>query len=149
MPVTGTYGLLAEFETADELIVACRQTREAGYTVAEAYSPYPLPEAAEALGRRKTGVAFTTFLGGLVGGAAAFFMQYWAAAIDYPINVGGRPLNSWPSWIPITFELTVLTASFSAFWTLSTTKCGICPLIWPASSMNRASMPACLVFHDR
>ena len=115
MPVTGAYGLLAEFESADALIAAAGQVRAAGYTHAEAFSPYPLREAAVALGRRRTGVAFTTLLGGLVGGTAAFFMQYWVAVLDYPINVGGRPLNSWPSWIPITFELTVLTAAFSAF----------------------------------
>ena len=118
MPVTGIYGLLAEFESADELIAAAERVHAAGYTHAEAYSPYPLPEAAAALGRRRTGVAFPTFVGGLVGGAAAFVMMYWVAVVDYPINVGGRPLNSWPAWIPITFELTVLTAAFSAFFGL-------------------------------
>lgn len=115
MPVNGTYGLLAEFDTAADLIAAIRDAREAGYTRVEAFSPYPLPEAAAALGGRRTGMGFLVLLGGILGAAAGFFMQYWVAVLGYPVNVGGRPLNSWPVFIPITFELTVLTAAFAGF----------------------------------
>ena len=112
---TTPYGLLAEFDSADALIAAAGRVREQGYRRVEAFSPYPLPEAAEALGYRKSGIAGLVLAGGVIGGIAAFFMQYWIAVIDYPINVGGRPLNSWPIFIPITFELTVLTASMAGF----------------------------------
>ena len=115
MPVTGSYGLLAEFDSADALIAAARKVREAGYTRTEAFSPYPLHEAAEALGYRRSGVAFLVFVGGLVGGVGGVFMLWWINVLGYPLNVGGKPLNSWPMWIPITFELTVLTAGLSAF----------------------------------
>jgi hypothetical protein len=115
MPLIATHGLLAEFATAEELIAAAERVHEAGYTRVEAFAPYPLPEAAKALGYRRSGVAFLVFIGGLVGGSAAFFMLYWTQAIAYPLNVGGRPPNSWPMFIPITFELTVLIAAFAAF----------------------------------
>jgi hypothetical protein len=115
VPVTRTYGLLAEFPSADALTAAARQVREAGYTRVEAFAPYPLPEAAAALGCRRSGVPFLVLLGGAVGGAAAYLMLYWVEAVAYPLNVGGRPLNSWPMYIPITFELAVLTAGLSAF----------------------------------
>ena len=118
MPMTDVYGLVAEFETSDELIEAARQTHDAGYRHVEAFSPYPLKEAAAAIGHRRTGIPFVVFLGGLVGACGGFFMMYWISVINYPINVGGRPLNSWPSFIPITFELTVLTAAFSSFFAL-------------------------------
>jgi hypothetical protein len=115
MPVTRLYGLLAEFDSADALIAAAKKTRAAGYTHIEAFSPYPLPEAAEALGCRRSGVQFLVLLGGVLGGSAAFFMLYWVSAAAWPLNIGGRPPNSWPMFIPITFELTVLTASLAAF----------------------------------
>jgi hypothetical protein len=115
VPVTpAPYGMLAQFETADDLIAACERARRSGLRRVEAYSPYPLPEAAEALGHRRSGVPGLVFSGGLIGGIAAFLMLYWTSAVDYPLNVGGRPLNSWPAFIPITFELTILTASLAA-----------------------------------
>ena len=106
-------GMLAEFSTADALIEAAAGARREGFVRVEGYSPYPLPEAAEALGHRRSGVPALVFTGGAVGGAAAFFMLYWTSAIDYPLDVGGRPLNSWPLFIPITFELTILTAALT------------------------------------
>lgn len=116
MPVTnGTYGLLAEFATADELVAAIEAARAKGYRRLEAFSPYPLPEAAHALGCHRNGVAFLVLLGGLVGAASGFFMLYWICVYGYPLNAGGRPLNSWPVFIPITFELGILTAGFLAF----------------------------------
>lgn len=110
-----THGLLAEFGSADALIAAARAVRAAGYTRVEAFAPYPLPEAAAALGYRRSGVAFLVLLGGVVGGAAAYLMQYWVSTEGYRLNVGGRPPNSWPMFVPITFELTVLTAALAAF----------------------------------
>lgn len=115
MPVNGVYGLLAAFDSAEALTAAAREVRAAGYTRVEAFAPYPLPDAAEALGYHRSGVAFLVLLGGVVGGAAAFVMLYWIAAVAYPLNVGGKPPNSWPMWVPITFELTVLTAALAAF----------------------------------
>ena len=115
MPLNGTYGLLAEFASADALVAAARRRTRRATVTSRRSRHYPLPEAAEALGYRRSGVAPLVFAGGLVGGAAAFFMQYWIAVWGYPINVGGRPLDSWPQFIPVTFELTVLIASFAGF----------------------------------
>ena len=115
MPLT-TRGLLAEFDSAEALVAACGSARDAGYSRLEAFAPYPLREAAHALGYRRSGVPFLVLLGGLVGAAAGFFMLYWVEAEAYRLNVGGRPPNSWPMFIPITFELGVLTAALSAFF---------------------------------
>jgi hypothetical protein len=115
MPMNGTYGLLARFETADDLVAAAGAVHRAGFTCTEAFAPYPLPEAARALGYHRSGVSFIVLLGGLLGAVLGFFMLYWTSAYGYPLNAGGRPLDSWPVFIPITFELGVLTASLAAF----------------------------------
>lgn len=117
MPVTSRkpYGLLAEFETAESLITAAKRVHQEGYRKVEAFSPYALPEAAEALGAGKSSIGSIVLAGGVVGAVGAFFMQYWIAVIDYPLNVGGRPENSWPLFIPISFELTILMASLAGF----------------------------------
>ncbi len=107
---------MAEYTTAPDILRAARAARQAGYTVLDAYTPYPVEGLAPALGHPRNRVPFVVFVGGLVGAAAGFFMQYWAMAVDYPLNVGGRPFNSWPVWIPITFELFILLASFGAFF---------------------------------
>jgi hypothetical protein len=113
------YGLLAEFRTAEALIAAAKQSRERGYRAIDAYSPFPLEGLVEETGGFKDRVPLITLIGGIIGGAGGFFLQWYAAVIDYPINVGGRPLNSWPSFIPATFELTVLGAAlFAVFGTL-------------------------------
>lgn len=108
------YGVMAEFEGPSELVSAARQTYEVGYRRINGYSPYPIEELSEAIGFTHTRLPLIVFCGGVLGGLAGFFMQYWIAAINYPINVGGKPYNSWPAFIPITFECTVLFASFSA-----------------------------------
>lgn len=108
------YGLLAEFRNEDALRAAARAARAHGYTRAEAYSPFPLEGLEDVVGLERNWVAPAALLGGLAGGAGTYFLQYYAAVIDYPINVGGRPLHSWPAFIPATFELTVLGAAIAA-----------------------------------
>ena len=108
------YGVLAEFPTPHELIHAVEKTREAGYRRIEAYTPFPVEGLSEALALKRNKVPLITLIGGLTGGLGGFFFQYWVSVIAYPINIGGRPLNSWPAFIPVTFELTVLGAALSA-----------------------------------
>jgi len=108
------WALMAEFATADDLLAAARRVREAGYLHAEAYSPFPIEGLAEALGFERSRVPFFTFLGGLLGGAGGYFLQWYSAVIDFPINVAGRPLNSWPMFMPVTFEMAVLGGALAA-----------------------------------
>lgn len=110
------YALMAEFETSDALLEAAARTCEAGYRRTDGYSPFPLHGLAEALGFRRTRLPLITLIGGVLGGGAAYFMMWYASVLSYPINVGGRPLHSWPAFFPITFELTVLGASFAALF---------------------------------
>ncbi len=114
----GLYGLLAEFETPTALVQAVRQTREAGYAYMDAYTPFPVEGLPEALGFRRTKMPMLILIGGIVGALGGFALQYYCAVVSYPINVAGRPLNSWPSWIPVTFELTILIASLTAVFGL-------------------------------
>ncbi len=108
------YGVMGEFATPEELIHAVEKVREAGYRRLDAYAPFPVEGLSEALGLKRNLVPFITLLGGLTGGLGGFYLQYWASAITYPLDIGGRPLNSWPAFIPVTFELTVLGAALSA-----------------------------------
>src|SRR5580693_10234703 len=108
------YGVLGEFETEHELIHATEKAREAGYRRMEAYAPFPVEGLSEALGLKRNKVPLLTLIGGLCGGLGGFFFQYWVNVYAYPLNIAGRPLNSWPAFIPVTFELTVLGASLSA-----------------------------------
>ncbi len=109
------YGLVAEFEDPTRLVEAARAVRKEGYRKMEAYSPYPIKDLHEIIPVRNF-VPFICLVGGLLGAATAWTMQYYIAAIDYPTNVGGRPLYSWPAFIPILFELTVLCAGGFAFF---------------------------------
>lgn len=109
-----TYGVVAEFAHSEEILDAVRKAREAGYTDMEAYTPVPVHGLYETLGRKRSILPWIVFLGGLTGCLGGFFMQVWMAHIDYPWNVGGRPTISWPAFIPVTFELTILLASFAA-----------------------------------
>ena len=108
------YGLLAEFHTPEELLAAARRAYQEGYRRMDAYSPFPVEGLAEALGHRHTRLPLIVLIGGLIGCASGFLLQYWGSVSYYPMNVGGRPLNSWPSFIPITFETTILLAALSA-----------------------------------
>jgi hypothetical protein len=108
------YGLMAEFENPTDLVAAARQTREAGYRNLDAYTPFPIEELNEALGLGQTWVPLIVLIGGLLGGIGGYLMQYYLSAIDYPLNIGGRPVHSWPAFIPITFEMAVLVAGIFA-----------------------------------
>ncbi|HEV8129882.1 MAG TPA: DUF3341 domain-containing protein [Acidobacteriota bacterium] len=108
------YGLMAEFERPEDLVAAASRARDAGYRRMDGYTPFPVEGLAAALGFRRTQVPLIALIGGIVGCLGGFFMQYYIAVIDYPLNIGGRPLNSWPSFIVITFEMTVLAAALSA-----------------------------------
>ena len=99
------YGVLAEFASANGLIQAARQARLAGYTCMDAFSPFPIEGLNEALGLKRTLVPLVTLIGGLLGGLGGFGFQYWVSVIAYPVNIGGRSLNSWPAFIPVTFEV--------------------------------------------
>ena len=122
------YGLLAEFDDAETLLRAAHRVYQAGYRRLDAYTPLPVEGLAEALGIRRTWVPLIVLLGGLTGCLGGFSLQYWIAVMDYPINAGGRPLNSWPSFIPVTFELTILAAALSAVIGLF----ALCRLPWPS-----------------
>ncbi len=108
------YGLMAEFSSRRELINAVKQARAAGYRGMEAYTPYPIEELNEALGHHRSRLPLIVLLGGIFGALAGFGLCYWTSVIAYPHNVGGRPLNSWVAFIPVTFETTVLFAALAA-----------------------------------
>ena len=108
------YGLMAEFSTAEDLIEATERVHAEGYRKLDAYSPFPLEGIAELVHEHRGRLSRLVLIGGIVGAIVGFAMQYYVTVIDYPLNIGGRPLNSWPSYIPITFELTILFAAFSA-----------------------------------
>jgi len=108
------YGLLAEFTTAEELLAAAKKTYDAGYRRLDAYSPYPIEGLSEAIGFHHTRLPMIVLGGGIFGGLVGFGLQYWSSVHYYALNIGGRPLNSWPSFVPITFEMTVLIAALSA-----------------------------------
>jgi hypothetical protein len=109
-----TYGLLAEFESIEALVEAVRAARREGYTRMDAYTPAPVEGLAEELGFHRSRLPWVVFAGGLVGCVGGFVMQWYAAEVSYPLNIGGRPLFSWPAFIPITFELTVLVGGLTA-----------------------------------
>jgi hypothetical protein len=111
---TPIYGLLAEFDSPTEIVEAAEAARAAGYKRMDAYTPFPVEGLSEAIGFRRTRLPLIIFIGGLLGCVGGFGLQYWCEKINYPINVGGRPLNSWPMFVPVTFELTILSAALAA-----------------------------------
>jgi ActD protein len=114
MKTTPIYGIMAEFDSASDLVAAARKTHEAGYKKIDAYSPFPVEELAEAIGFHKNRVPLVTLIGAMVGGLTGYLLQYWIAVVDYPVNIGGRPYHSWPSFIVVTFEMTILFGGISA-----------------------------------
>jgi hypothetical protein len=105
---------MAEFETATDLVTAANRAREAGYVDVDAYSPIPIEELHHAIGFKHTKLPLLVLIGGLLGGAGGFGLEYWVSAVAYPLNVGGKPFVSWPMFIPVTFECTILAASLTA-----------------------------------
>ncbi len=108
------YGLLAEFDSATALAAAATRVREEGYTHTDAFTPYPVEGLSEAIGFHDRKLPLIVLCGGIIGGLSGFGLQYWVAAVAYPLNIGGRPYLSWPAFIPITFEMTILFAAISA-----------------------------------
>src|SRR5580765_2524037 len=108
------YGLMAEFDDASALVAATSKARDEGYRRMDAYSPFPVEELHDDMGAHHSRLPLIVLIGGVVGCISGFLLQYWASAIAYPVNVGGRPFNSWPAFIPVTFECTILGASLSA-----------------------------------
>jgi hypothetical protein len=108
------FGLMAEFPDPTSLVQATRRTHEEGYREMDAYSPFPIHELIDAFHAHDNRVQRNVLIGGIVGMIAGFGLCYWVSTVAYPLNIGGRPFNSWPSFIPVTFELTILFASFAA-----------------------------------
>src|SRR5712691_4877349 len=108
------YGIMAEFDSAQGLIDAAKRTYEAGYKKIDAYSPFPIEGLAEEIGFHHDEVPLVVLIGGIIGGLSGNLMQYWMSAVAYPLNIGGKPYHSWPAFIVITFEMTILFAGISA-----------------------------------
>jgi hypothetical protein len=107
------YGLMAEFENSEDLLKAAQRAHDSGYRRMDAFSPFPIEGLADAVGFHSTRVPLICLIGGLVGCSGGFFLQYWPNVIGYPLDIGGKPYNSWPNFIPITFELTILCAGLA------------------------------------
>lgn len=107
------FGLIAEFDVPEQVLNAAAHAYAQGYRCMDAYSPFPVAGLAEALGHRRRAVPAIFLMAGLIGACSGYLLQWYSMAIDYPINVGGRPLHSWPAFIPITFELTILAAGLA------------------------------------
>ena len=108
------HGLMAEFDDATSLVAATERAHREGYRSMDAYSPFPIEELHEALGARHTRLPLIVLIGGLCGCIGGYGLQYWSSVMAYPLNIGGKPLHSWPAFIPVTFECTILVAALSA-----------------------------------
>jgi hypothetical protein len=108
------YGVMAEFDNPTDLVHAAKSAYDAGYRKMDAYTPYPLEEAAEAVGSHHNRVPLITLIGAMLGMLGGYSLQFWVSAVNYPVNVGGKPFHSWPAFIPVTFECAVLGASLAA-----------------------------------
>lgn len=113
-PQRPLHGVAAQFDTVDDLMAAAERVRDAGYTRTDAYTPFPVEDLDEALGMKPTRIGWIVLAAGVLGGLGGFFMQWWANTSYYPLIIGGKPLNSWPNWIVIMYELTILSAAFTA-----------------------------------
>ena len=107
------YGLMAEFEDPTSLVTATERAHREGYRRMEAYSPFPIEELHHALGSTPTRLPLIVLIGGLIGCIGGYTLEYWSSVIAYPLNIGGKPLHSWPAFIPVTFECTILAAALS------------------------------------
>ena len=108
------YGLMAEFEDPTSLVTATERAHREGYRRMDAYSPFPIEELHHALGSKPTRLPLIVLIGGLIGCIGGYILEYWSSVIAYPLNIGGKPLHSWPAFIPVTFECTILVAALSA-----------------------------------
>ena len=113
-PTGRLYGLLADFDTPEELLAAATRVRDEGYRCFDAYTPYPIEEVNDVVSPHRSPLPFIVLGGGVVGAITGYALQAWTAIVTYPLNIGGRPLHSWPAFIPITFEVTILFAGLSA-----------------------------------
>ena len=111
---SSVYGLMAEFDDPTSLVAATQRAHDAGYRRMDAYSPFPIEELHHALGARASRLPLIVLIGGAIGCVGGYGLQYWASAIAYPLNVAGKPLHSWPAFVPVTFECTILVAALSA-----------------------------------
>jgi len=112
------YGLMAEFKSPEELLEAAQKTSDAGYRRIDAFTPLPIEGLADAVGFHRTILPTIVLIGGITGGLTGFGMQYYANVIGFPLNIGGKPWDSWPAWIPITFEMTILFAALTTVFGL-------------------------------
>jgi Alternative complex III, ActD subunit len=117
-PIPPIYGLMAEFADPQALVSAARRTYEEGYRKIDAYTPFPIEELSEAIGFHKNWLPLIVLIGGIVGFLGGIALQYWTMVINYPMNVAGKPTWSWPAFVPITFECTILVAGLSAVFGL-------------------------------
>jgi hypothetical protein len=108
------YGMMAEFEQPEQILDAAKSAYAAGYRRMDAYSPLPIHGLSDAIGFHKTRLPLIVLIGGIIGCFTGFGFQYWVSVINYPVIIGGKPMNSWPSFIPVTFECTILFAALSA-----------------------------------
>jgi len=128
------YGVMAEFRSIDHLISAIETARERGYRQMDAYTPFPSHDVIHALHLPPSKLPWVVLCGGIAGAVFGYGLQYWTSVIDYPINIGGRPLHSWPYFIPVTFECTILFAALAA--------------VFGMLAMNRLPTPYHPVFND-
>lgn len=105
---------MAKFASDGQILAAAESAYGHGYRKMDAFTPFPVEGLPAALGRKGTSIPLIVFVAGICGGLGGYFLQWYAMAVSYPLNIGGRPLNSWPAYIPVTFELTILSAAFGA-----------------------------------
>jgi hypothetical protein len=108
------YGIMAEFDAPEKILAAAERARDAGYRKMDAFTPFPMEELTDALGVKHSKLSLFVLCCGIAGALTGFFLAYGISVIEYPLNIGGRPLNSWPAWIPVTFELTILFSALGA-----------------------------------
>jgi uncharacterized membrane protein len=133
------YGVMAEFDNPTALVNAARAAREKGYRKLDAYSPFPIEELSDALHLHKNKLPLIVLIGGIVGGLTGYLLQYYVTVVYFPINVAGRPLHSWPAYIIITFELTILFGAISAVLGLLAL-CGLPMPYHPAFNVPRFAL---------